>query len=235
MSAVNATVRRAIVKGEENYTPSARQAVEENQDGASDGEGIYKTSPVRILMSASTVFVSVLIPTEKLYPLGNDGAQVDSRNRAGALRFTSELPRPVQQPLRGTKDAGSGRRNRSMERQSMSSCTRLQDLRRRGLLATSHREHLRVYALTPRGLSVGFPNGEFGAEACGRIAVTIPYATVRPQPGRSSFSRRTRAISAVSDSIISALTLVPFTRATASASSAKSSGSRTVVGFAMTS
>jgi hypothetical protein len=46
-------------------------------------------------------------------------------------------------------------------------------------------------------------------------------------------SARTRSISAVSDSTINAFTLVPRTRATASASSARSSGSRTVVCFVM--
>lgn len=47
-----------------------------------------------------------------------------------------------------------------------------------------------------------------------------------------SSSARTRSISADSESTISWFTLVPLTRATASASSARSSGNRTVVCFA---
>jgi hypothetical protein len=188
LSAVNANLRRAIVKDEENYAPSARQAVEENQDGGSDGEGIYETSPIRTLMSASTVVVSVLIPTEKLYPLGNDGAEWISTT----VRVPSGSPVSFldlfSNPSGGLKTLA---RVAGIEAWKGNPCLRTPGYKT--FVDASFWRHPTVstfetYALTPRGLSVGFPNGEFGAEACGRIAVTVPYATMRPY--LSSLARR---------------------------------------------
>jgi hypothetical protein len=180
LDAVNAGLRQAVLDDQMRYSHSARQAVADNRAGGSSGVGMYETIPNRRFLSASTVVVSVLIPDEELYPYGNDGEGwisttliVPSGATVSLLSLFTDGSRGLQALARADA-AQAWKTNPCIHTASFHNfvTARMWTHPTAGTFET--------FALSPSGMAVGFPNGLIGAEACGRIAVTIPYITVRP-------------------------------------------------------
>ncbi len=144
------------------------------------GDGIFNTKPEKKLMSASTVVVSALVPTTKLYPGGTAGSQWTS--------FTIEFPSGVLVPLGELFSkphtglvalALATRRYFS----TPEDCGYPSDTKNLGNATTPNPGSLapdianyQNYALTKTGLVIGFGDGQVISPACGAAVVTVPYS-----------------------------------------------------------
>ena len=180
LDAVNAGLRQAILDDQMRYSPSAQQAVADNRAEGSSGVGIYETAPNRRFLSASTVVVSALIPDEELYPYGNDGE--------GWISTTLTVPTGTAVSLLSLFTDGS-RGLRALARADAAQAWKTNPCIHtpgfHNFVTARMWTHptagtFETFVLSPSGLTVGFPNGLLGPEDCGRIAVTVPYVTVRP-------------------------------------------------------
>jgi hypothetical protein len=159
----NIALRRAVVADQQGYAPSAQQHRVPN------GSGVYRTAVDQQLTSASTVVVSALIPTLKLYP-DRSGSQTWI---SATIDVLSGRPVSLRQllanpPLALAALAASWRaRSRAVLPPAVA-----QD----AADYTPTFAHYRYFALTPAGLAFGFPAGAAGS----RFAAVIPYRIVRP-------------------------------------------------------
>jgi hypothetical protein len=170
---VNKTLRDAVLADQASYTPLARRALPPVRGWT----GVYSVAPTPSLMSASTVAVSVLLPDTELYPGGNDGAgwiSATARVPSGSLVGLSDLfARPG---LALDALAAASRQN---------GCIAVA-LHYPGLGASvapwlkPTMSNYRYFALTPRGLAVGFEQDTVASPPCGRVEVTVPYSVLRP-------------------------------------------------------
>jgi hypothetical protein len=134
------------------------------------------------LISASTIVVSALIPTLELFPGGNDGQ--------GFLSLTVRVPSgsPVaigdlfEQHSHGLRVLAEAFRKRVV---ATNSCVARDlrspvagDLDSRGFAPTA--SNYRHFALTSRGVAVGFPLGQIAAPVCNSVEATVPYSVLRP-------------------------------------------------------
>lgn len=179
LPAVNAALRDAVLNDEVRYAAQAREA---EKSGASASlqranPGVYQTSPELPLISASTVVVSALIPTLRLFPAGTEGA--------GWLAVTVRVATGRSIPI-GALFANSRAGLRALAAAARtfllakSACVR-------GSLAVDQAEYapgfaasasnFRYFALTPSGVALGFPFGQVGG--C-RVEVMLPYSAIRP-------------------------------------------------------
>lgn len=182
LKAVNAALRQAVLDEQRRYARSARRAVSSTPKRLlRKYPGIFMTSPRSRLISASTVVVSGLIPTLELYPLGNDGAvwiSVTVRVPSGTQVAIREM---FAEPTRGLKQLASLAKGTVLSRNS---CVRQSfndpigsEEWERGLAPTA--SNYRHFALTTRGLVIGFPVAQIAIPACGRVEAQVPYAGLR--------------------------------------------------------
>ncbi len=177
IAAVNAALGRALLSDQRLVVELGQQKVR---------PGLLPTyhlfSRTARLVSASTVVVSALIPLAAPPPLGTDGSgwfsvtvRVQNGQRVGL--------RAILRPLRPALRAISQEAKRKLPRTDF--C-----VRRSLAYPPDHKflllgfaptvSNYREFALVPAGLAIGFWNDQVAAPACGRSAVVIPYAVVRP-------------------------------------------------------
>lgn len=168
--AVNAALLAAIRSDQAAYAPSARRYA---RTAGKSCRGVYETRVDRRLLSASTVVVSALLPATTLYPCANTGKgwlAVTIRVPSGApIRITDLFTNPSR-GLRVLADAWKSR-VRSADPELWRRCVRI--------VLSQHRptaRNYRYFALTTRGLAVGFPQ----APGCNRYQAAVPYASIRP-------------------------------------------------------
>jgi hypothetical protein len=162
VAAVNAALLEAIRADQREYTPRARRNVARTVPNA---RGIYSTSVDRRLVSASDVVVSALLPATKLYPAGTQGktwvaatVEVPSGRAVGIEELFAE-------PRRGLRTLARAWLGRA--RRTWAPCMRLVPDEFRPTAA-----NYRYFALTPRGLAVGF----WQPPSCNRIHEIVPIA-----------------------------------------------------------
>jgi hypothetical protein len=180
LRAVNAALRQAILADQRAYAPSARRSLKPSNPY----RGIYHTEVNRRLLSASTRIVSALIPDVELYPGGNDGA--------GWISTTVRVPSGSQitlhslfsDPRLGMRELAAAVKRRML---ATIKCVREAVLYPDPAIARSFARgfeptasNYRYFALTARGLAVGFPLGQVSAPPCSRVEATVPYALLRP-------------------------------------------------------
>ena len=187
LKAVNAALRGAVLADQRTYARMARREEAETGSGVASYaySGTYETAPKRTLVSASSEVVSVLIPTLRLYPGGNDGATwiaATVRVPSGAQVELSDL---FANRARGLAALARAVRSKVV---SGNACVRQSITAERevGLAYDIHGfdpipANYRHFALTPQGLAVGFPLGQVGAPSCGRVEASVPYSIIRPQ------------------------------------------------------
>jgi hypothetical protein len=183
VQAVNRALDNAVLNAERKYARAARPALRRVPDSIQRTQhGVFQTFLTAELISASTVVVSTLMPVLELLPGGNDGATW--------LSSTVQVPSGVTVEIDDlfTKGAGGLVALARAVRVQVSANNRCV---RRALVDPIASEdfekgfHPRVrnyeqFALVPRGLAVGFPNGQVAYPACGRVEATVPYSTLRP-------------------------------------------------------
>jgi hypothetical protein len=140
----------------------------------------FRTTFAPRLVSATDVAVSALIPTVELAQFGNDGETWISVTVLVKSGRTVSFGRLIRSEPK-TAAATSALVRREAIRQSL--CVR------NALGApTVGRAYARGfanirtvdYALTTRGLAIGFANGRVTGSACGRIEVLVPYRLAEP-------------------------------------------------------
>lgn len=165
---VNASLREAILADQHSYEPSARKAAKT----ANSYRGVYRTTINRTLLSASTVVVSALMPATELFPGGSLGK--------GWLAVTVQVPSGTRlqisdlfaNPTRGLTQLSTAWKAELRHTQPGTwPCVQLHLSAYRPIA-----RNYRYFALTPRGLAVGF----WQQEACNRLQATVPYSTLQP-------------------------------------------------------
>jgi hypothetical protein len=177
LTAVDASLRNAVLEFERQYAASARRNVHH-----CCGRGDFWLFSDQESLSASTVVVSALIPTLQLYPGGNDGeewfsatVQVPSGQSvnisdlfANQSRGLGVLAKVVKQRVLATN---------SCVRTSVDDPT-VGRFMAAGFNPTS--SNYRYFALSTSGLVIGFVNSQVAYPTCGRISATVPYRTLQP-------------------------------------------------------
>ena len=189
LKAVNAALRSAVLRAQQQYAALVRR-----EWGSTFPElfrpdypyhGVYKTAPTLRLISASTVVVSALIPVLQVAPGGTGGGtwiSVTVQVPSGAPVGIRDL---FAEPSRGLK-ALAGEVKRKVL--STNSCVRQSVINERafGLAYSVHGfdpsvRNYQYFALTARGLAIGFAQDQVGGSSCGPVEATVPYdAVLRP-------------------------------------------------------
>jgi hypothetical protein len=162
---VNASLRRAVFADQRKFAPRARRGA---VGTAKWYRGVYRTSVDRRLISASTVVVSALMPATEQYPggsLGKGWLASTVRVPTGAPVTISDL---FANPSRGLRVLAKAWKSHFPRTDP---CIRLH-LSDYLPMASNYRH----FALTPRGLAVGF----WQEAACSPLHATVQYAVLRP-------------------------------------------------------
>jgi hypothetical protein len=166
---VNAALRAAVLADQREFAPFARRGA---IGTAKRYRGVYRTVVDRRFASASTVVVSALMPAIEQFPggsLGNGWVAATVRVPSGTPVAISDL---FADPSRGVRVLAAEWKTR-FRRASPDAwpCVRLHP--------SSYRpvpRNYRHFALTPRGVVVGF----WQEAACNRLQATVPYSVLRP-------------------------------------------------------
>ena len=167
---VNTALRELVLADQRSYAPNARASAKVT---GARCRGTYKVVTDRALVSASTVVASALLATTELYPCGNDGE--------GWLAVTVNVPSGKQVALSQLFRDAEGEGIPKLGVAWFRVVARANDWRL-GCVVANLRDfepslrNYRHFALTPRGLAVGFDY----EPACGRIEAVVPYADLRP-------------------------------------------------------
>jgi len=166
----NRALRRAIQNDQRAYAPSARKETSFNKVYY----GEYSTSLDRRLMSASTVVVSVLMPVLRLFPDGIEGKGWLSVTVDVASGKTVSIEELFTDSVLGVRILAGAwiTKARSGQKDMWEHCIKPR-------LSTHYKpddEHFRYFALTPRGVAVGFRQ----EPACHRAIEVVPYAIISP-------------------------------------------------------
>ncbi len=199
LRAVNTTLRNAVLKDQHWFAIEARADEKQGTGGYLPGEyGIYETypryPPEPHLISASTVEVSALIPLVSLYPKGNDGEEWISVTVLVPSGKTVTISDLFKEPRLGIAALARAWKEQLRLHQHL--------IWKYWAPESPTPQNYRDFALTPKGLAVGY----VGGGACGRFFAIVPYsilsrylgplgkilvAGVR-QPGSASRSARAR-------------------------------------------
>jgi hypothetical protein len=176
--AVNRAIRHAILADQREYAPDARWAAKFKNIYTR----VYRTVIDHRYISASTVVVSVLMPTTRLYPGGSLGDQwlaITVRVPSGKVVSINDL---FNDPNVGVKTLAKAwlerARYNSGPRNNWKSCINPYLSDDYAAKPASYRE----YALTQKGIVVGFPQ----QETCSRITETVPYSVLEPYLSKSA-------------------------------------------------
>lgn len=170
LRAVNAGLQAGVLADQHDYAPSAQKAA---AIASSQCRGIYKTSVARLWLSASSVVVSSLMPATQLYPCGNEGrgwVAVTVLVPSGKRVTIADLFADSRRALPALRNAWYARL-KFAKPGFWRSCVRGYQAHYRATAA-----NLRYFALTPRGLALGF----WQVPACERSEATVAYAVIRP-------------------------------------------------------
>ena len=176
---VNTALRGTVLAEQRRYARVALADEARSPDPIRLGyKGTFRTSTVPRFISANTVGVSALIPLDEIFPGGHEagywlsvtvlvpsGTRVRLpdlfTNRSVALRAIAVAARRTL-----------ARKSRCV-RDSLARDPRLE----RGFAPTV--KNYRRFALTTRGLTIGFPIGQVALGICNRLEVTVPYSALR--------------------------------------------------------
>lgn len=170
---VNLVIRTLVVKRAHDLTngpcPSAMSI-----------KSTFRTTFAPRLLSATDLAISALIPTIELAQNGNDGETwisvtvlVKSGKTVGFAHVIGSASKIVS--------AMTALIRREATRQSLCVRNALKDPTLGSAYAAGFaRIQTADYALTSRGLAIGFANGLVTGPACGRIEVLIPYRLAEP-------------------------------------------------------
>ena len=146
-------------------------------------KGRFQTSTVARLISANTVGVSALIPLDEIFPGGHEAGYWLSLTLLVPSGTRLRLP-DLFTNRSVTLRAIAAAAQRTLVRKN--SCVRLSlardPLLKRGFAPTI--KNYRHFALTARGLMIGFPIGQVASGVCNRVQATIPYPALQSRLSR---------------------------------------------------
>ena len=176
---VNAALRNTVLAEQRRYARVALADEAQNPDPVRMGyTGLFETSTVPRLISANTVGVSALIPLDEIFPGGHEAGYWLSVTALVPSGTRVRLPdlftnRSVALPA----VAAAAQRTLVLK----NSCVRVSLARdpplKRGFAPSV--KNYRRFALTARGLTIGFPIGQAASGVCNRVEATVPYAALR--------------------------------------------------------
>lgn len=185
LAAANTALRQVVLDDQQSYRTTYRQRYGTDLDN-SPYPGTYQLSFTPELMTVSPTVVSTMYPSLELYPGGNDGSRW--------LSLTASLPdgRPLALPDLLTPGFGLPALSAALLRQlkATNECARgvyadtsvfgqiSRDGIEQGVAPTA--ANYTHFAFTHTGLDIGIDQGVVGAEACGSVRESLPWATVRP-------------------------------------------------------
>ena len=181
---MNAALRNTLLAEQRRYARVALADEAQNPAPVQLGyQGLFETSTVPRLISANTVVVSALIPVDEIFPGGHEAGYWLSVTVLVPSGAQVRLPQLFANPSRALR--AIARLARSTLRRE-SSCVR-QSMARDPLLERGFAPRVanfRHFALTTRGLTIGFPIGQVALGICNRVQTTLPYAAIRSRLSR---------------------------------------------------
>jgi hypothetical protein len=170
LSRVNSTVRNAVVDDERSFAARVRSSGADPRAQP----GVYRMTPYRRLMSASSSVVSALIPIIRILPGLNGGAEWFSVTVDASTGRPVRLRDLFSVPSQGLRVLASAARSELFQ---LRPCIRESaPYTRRGF--EPRFSNYRYFALLPHGLAIGFSVGEVADIPCGRAIATVPYAVL---------------------------------------------------------
>jgi len=176
---VNAALRNTVLAEQKRYARVALEQEARSPDPIRLGyKGLFQTSTVPRLISANTVGVSALIPLDEIFPGGHEAGYWLSVTVLVRSGTRVRLPDLFTNPS-GALRAIAAAAQRTLIRKN--SCVRV-SLARDPLLERGFApsvKNYRRFALTTRGLMIGFPIGQVASGVCNRVEATVPYAALQ--------------------------------------------------------
>jgi hypothetical protein len=171
LSNVNAALLRAVLTDQKRVARLSVPGV--------GGPGLYMVAPQLRWISASSAVVSVLLPETAHLPRGSGDDQswiaATVRVPSGAAVSLSEL---FDRPSLALRElAASASKNACI---AIASAAEGSGYTANPAWSPPRLSGYPFFALTPRGLVLGFAQGVAAGVGCGRLEVTIPYETLRP-------------------------------------------------------
>jgi hypothetical protein len=181
---VNAALRGTVLAEQRRYARVALAYEARSPDPIRLGyKGLFATSTVPRLIAANTAVVSALIPVDEILPGGHEGGYWLSVTVLVPSGARVRLPQLFANP-RAALRAIARLAQSTLRRES--SCVR-QSLARDPLLERGFAPsvaNFRRFALTRRGLTIGFPIGQVALGICNRVQTTLPYVALRSRLSR---------------------------------------------------
>lgn len=186
-TAINNSLDSLLLGAENDYAESAKWS-ESNHGFTATltraellDPGIFNVSSNPNFISASSVVVSALLPVVELYPSGTEGSvwlSITLRTRTDQLVNISDLFNPNKKGLQALANEVQKRfmsSNSCGETRPLDATEKFYLLKGSAPIARNYS----TFALTPQGLTVGFTQGQICALGIGRVAVTVPYSSLR--------------------------------------------------------
>jgi hypothetical protein len=183
LSAVNAALARAFSSVEEQTRQSFASLAQQENFSQADGPGLYATDPQQGVLYADHTVVSVLVPLDALPPGGTSGETWIS----ATVLVPSGRAVQISDLFAHPSEAMAALRTLLAKSLIASSACLVQSLGQVDGNASSLASGLQPtpaafahFALTPYGLTVGFPQGMLTDDACGNISATVTWSQLRP-------------------------------------------------------
>ena len=175
----NAALRHTVFAEQKRYARVALAQEPRSSDPIRLGyKGLFQTSTVPRLISANTVGVSALIPLDEIFPGGHEAGYWLSVTVLVPSGTRVRLPDLFTNP-KVALHAIAAAAQRTLIRKKR--CVRVSlardPLLKRGFAPSV--KNYRRFALTTRGLTIGFPIGQVASGVCNRVEATVPYAALR--------------------------------------------------------
>jgi hypothetical protein len=182
LSAVNAALAQVFSSVEEQTRQSLAGLAQEEDSSQADGPGLYATNPQQGVLYADHTVVSVLVPFDALPPGGTSGESW--------ISATVLVPsgRAVQISDLFTHESAAMAALRTLLAKGLvdSSTCLVQSLGQIDANESSLLSELQPtpatfvhFAVTPYGLTVGFPQGMVTDDACGNTSATVTWSQLQ--------------------------------------------------------
>lgn len=176
---VNAALRNTVLAEQRRYARVALEQEARSPDPIRLGyKGLFQTSTVPRLISANTVGVSALIPLDEIFPGGHEAGYWLSVTVLVPSGTRVRLPDLFTNPKVALRAIAAAAQRTLIRKNSCARASQARDpLLKRGLAPSV--KNYRRFALTTRGLTIGFPIGQVASGVCNRFEATVPYSALR--------------------------------------------------------
>jgi hypothetical protein len=182
LSAVNAALAQTFSSIEEQTRQSLAGLTQQDDSSQASGPGLYSTNPQQGVLYADRTVVSVLVPFDALPPGGTSGESWIS----ATVLVPSGRAVQISDLFSHEPAAMSALRTLLAKGLVASSACVVQSLSQIDANASSVAAELPPtpatfahFAVTPYGLTVGFPQGMITDDACGNTSTTVTWSQLR--------------------------------------------------------